>query len=183
MKKISLLTILMAAAFSVLAQSEPRLFLDIPSIYLAAPDVQKVGNRLGAGADAAFNIGTHWSVARVTGGAVFSMDPKSGDVGKSFLTSPFAALEVGLGKYRSNGNRCAKSFQSAFTAMAKGGVRYDFQAKQTDYTVGAEFGYFFIRDMFKNYEVFASANYLTQAKVISASLGFKLFLNLRASRD
>jgi hypothetical protein len=67
--------------------------------------------------------------------------------------------------------------------MAKGGLRYDFQAKQLDYTVGAEFGYFFIRDMFKNTEIVASANYLTQAKTISANLGFKLFLNLRARRD
>jgi hypothetical protein len=183
MKKITLLAAMLTAALSVMAQSEPRLFLDIPSIYLTAPDVQKIGNRLGAGADAAFNIGTHWSVARVSAGAIFSLDPKSGDVGKSFLTSPFTALEVGLGKYRSNGNRCAKSFQSAFTAMAKGGLRYDFQAKQLDYTVGAEFGYFFIRDMFKNTEIVASANYLTQAKTISANLGFKLFLNLRARRD
>jgi hypothetical protein len=181
MKKCILASLLLTLAWAANAQKEPRLFLDVPALYVTAPDVSKIGNRLGAGADIDFNVGTHWSVARLGGGAVFSLDPKSSDVSKSFLTAPFAAFEVGLGKYRSNGNRCAKTYQAAFTAMAKGGLRYDFQAKQMDYTAGAELGYFFIRDMFKNYEVFLSGNYLTKSKVVMASFGFKLFLNLRAS--
>lgn len=161
----------------------PRLFLDIPNIYLAAPDVERVGNLLGAGAETAFNVGSHWSVARLGGGAIFSLDPKSEDVGGSFNTAPYVFVEAGLGKYRSNGRKCAKTHQSAFTLLGKGGVRYDFDAQKIDYTVGAEFGYFFIRDIFKNYEIFLNANYLTQAQTISAGFGFKLFLNLRANRD
>jgi len=183
MKKSCFLAVFLAVACSVSAQQGgPRLFLDIPNIYITAPDVEKIGNLLGAGVETAMNVGTHWSVARVGGGAVFSLDPKSDDVGSTFLTSPYALAEVGLGKYRSNGKRCAKTRQAAFTAMGKGGARYDFEAKDIDYTVGAELGYFFIRDMFKNYEISLSANYYTQAKVISASFGFKLFLNLRSNR-
>ena len=51
-----------------------------------------------------------------------------------------------------------------------------------DYTVGAEFGYFFIRDVFKNFEVFLDGRYHTKAEVVSANFGFKMFLNLRANR-
>lgn len=182
MKKHYALAALLAAALSVQAQDGPRLFLDIPNIYFAAPDVEKIGNLLGAGAETAFNVGTHWSVARVGGGAIFSLDPKSDDVGGSFLTTPYILSEIGLGKYRSNGKRCAKTHQSAYTALAKAGVRYDFEAKQTDVTVGAELGYFFIRDIFRNYELFLSGNYYTKAKVVSANFGFKFFLNLRANR-
>lgn len=182
MKKSYFVALFMAVACSAMAQGGPRLFLDIPNIYITAPDVEKIGNLLGAGVETAMNVGTHWSVARVGGGAVFSLDPKSDDVGKSFLTSPYVLTEVGLGKYRSNGKKCAKTNQAAFTAMGKGGVRYDFEAKDVDYTLGAEFGYFFIRDIFKNYEIFLNGNYYTQAKVVSASFGFKLFLNLKANR-
>jgi hypothetical protein len=183
MKKCFILLFACAAALSARAQGLPRLFLDIPYIFVAAPDVEKVGNLLGAGAEASFNVGTHWSVARLGGGAVFSLDPKSNDVGASFLTSPFAKFEVGLGKYRSNGNQCAKTKQSAYTAMARGGLRYNFEAEMMDYTLGAEFGYFFIRDIFRNMEISLSGDYYTQAKVFGASFGFKLFLNLKADRS
>ncbi|MBU6341125.1 MAG: hypothetical protein KGS48_06485 [Bacteroidetes bacterium] len=174
-------------AISALAQNgSARLFLDLPSIYLAAPDVQKVGNLLGAGAETAFNVGTHWCVGRIGGGAVFSLDPKADDVGGSFGTNPYGLVEFGLGRYRSNGNQCAKTHQSAFTAMAKGGLRYNFEkdAKNPlEYTAGAELAYFFIRDMFKNNEIFLNTNYFVKSKVIGVNFGFKLFLNLKARRD
>jgi hypothetical protein len=182
-KTIFPLFVLLAACVTASAQGLPRLFLDIPHIYFAAPDVEKVGNLLGAGAEAAFNVGTHWSVARIGGGATFTMDPQADEVSESFLTTPYAKLEVGLGKYRSNGNQCAKTKQSAYTAMAKGGLRYNFQAEQLDYTLGAEFGYFFIRDVFRNMEISLSGDYYTKAKVIGATFGFKFFLNLKADRS
>ena len=189
MKKILLSAAFLAAALSARAQySGPRLFLDLPIIYATAPDVEHIGNRLGAGLETAMNVATHWSTARLGGGATFTLDPKAEDVGDSFLTTPFARLEVGAGVYRSNGNKCAKTKQNAFTALAKGGMVYNFQKvvgveDQLDFTVGAEFGYFFIRDVFKNYEVFLSGNYHTKAEVFSANFGFKMFLNLRADRD
>ena len=185
-------------AFSIPAISQqtaklPRLFLDIPIVHLAAPDVTLVGNRLGIGVGTAMNVATHWSTARLGGGAVFSMDPQSREVQETFVTSPYMLFEVGAGKYRTNGNQCSKTKSKAFTAMAKAGVRYAFISEalepegevpdKFDVTVGAELGYFFIRDVFKNTEVFLDGYYHVNAKIISANFGFKMFLNLRADRD
>lgn len=174
------------------AQGLPRLFLDIPHIYLTAPDAENVSHLLGLGTGAAFNVGTHWGVARLGGGADFVVDPKSNDIGETFEIYPYGKFEAGVGIYRSNGNRCAKTNRAAFTAMGKTGLRYNFNGKDVilasedrsgiDYSVGAEFGYFYIRDMFKNYEFSMSADYFTQSKTIAVTAGFKLFLNLRANR-
>lgn len=180
---------------SLVAQAQyggPRLFLDVPVIYFTSPDVEKIGNRLGAGLETTMNVATHWSTARIGGGASFTVDPKADDVGDSFLTTPYGVLEVGVGMYRTNGNKCSKTHANAFTALAKGGLLYTFDTRNLtaagdnttglDYTVGAEFGYFFIRDVFKNYEVFLDGRYHTKAQVVSARFGFKMFLNLRANR-
>lgn len=170
----------------------PRLFLDVPHIYLAAPDAENVGNRVGAGAEVAMNVGTHWSVARLGAGTTFTFDPQAEEFNKTTLWGPYALLEAGAGMYRSNGNQCAKDHQSAFTAIGKVGMRYDFNEKavpldtpeaspnQLDFTLGAELGYFFIRDEFRNMEVVAAGNYLLNAKAFSATFGLKFFLNLRA---
>lgn len=191
---------LFLAAFAALvttAQAQyttgPRLFLDIPVIHLSAPDVTLVGNRIGLGAGTAMNVATHWSTARIGGGAIFSMDPQSNEVKESFITMPYVLLEAGAGKYRTNGNQCSKTKQKAFTAMAKAGIRYAFISEalkpdgvapeKFDVTVGAELGLFFIRDIFKNTEVFLDGNYHVNSKIISANFGFKMFLNLRADRD
>jgi hypothetical protein len=176
--------------FAQAQYSGPRLFLDIPSIFITAPDVSKIANNAGAGLETAFNVGTHWSVARVGGGATLTLDPKSNELGESIATTPYIIGEVGIGKYRSNGNQCAKTHRPAFTAMGKAGVRYDFlksvpntTVQRLDYSAGIELGYFFIRDIFKNYEVFAKSNYYFKSERISADFGFKVFLNLRADRD
>lgn len=191
MKKLSLLAAFFAATLAAQAQyGGPRLFLDVPSIYFAAPDVENIGKNLGAGAEIAMNVGTHWGVARLGGGAMFTVNPQADEV--KVLTTPYAILEAGAGIYRSNGNKCAKTHSNAFTAIAKGGIFYNFNTQETepggekpdglDYTVGAEFGYFFIRDVFKNFEIFLDGRYHTKAEVISANFGFKMFLNLRANR-
>lgn len=177
------------------AQGNARLFLDVPSIYLTAPDVEHIANRLGLGAGFAMNVGTHWSVARLGIGAHVTADPKAEEFEKSIVTTPYALIEAGAGKYRSNGDRCAKTKRAAFTAMGKVGVRYQFDTRKEepgvelddngygiDYTLGAELGYFYIRDIFKNMEVVADVNYFTQAKIIAVNFGFKLFLNLKADR-
>lgn len=171
----------------------PRLFLDIPVVHLAAPDVTLVANRIGIGLGTAMNVATHWSTARIGGGAVFSMDPQAKDVQETFVTTPYVLLEAGAGKFRTNGNQCSKTKSKAFTAMAKAGIRYAFISEalepegevpdKFDVTVGAELGYFFIRDVFKNTEVFLEGNYFVNSKIISANFGFKMFLNLKADRD
>jgi hypothetical protein len=174
-------------ALSAQYNGGPRLFLDIPSIYLHTPDVSKIGNVMGAGAEAAMNVGTHWSVARLGGGTTFTLDPKSNDLGSTMAWTPYALLEAGAGMYRSNGNQCAKTKQNAFTAMGKAGLRYNFvgdaRGGGLDYSVGAEFGYFYIRDVFKNFELLTSANYFIESKTVAVNFGFKTFLNLRADRD
>lgn len=190
MSKHLLLASLFCCAAALPAQ---RLFLDIPHIYFAGPDAENVGHQMGLGVGTALNVGTHWGVARIGGGADFTADPKADDVQESFRTTPYGLFEMGVGIYRSNGNKCARTKRGAFTAMAKTGVRYRHNTKDviaasendlygTNVTAGVEVGYFYIRDIFKNYEVTASADYLTQAKVVSFSAGFKLFLNLRANR-
>ncbi len=194
-------TFLLLAAFAALTtmaraqqySTGPRLFLDVPIVHLAAPDVTLIGNRLGLGLGTAMNVATHWSTARIGGGAIFSMDPQSRDVQSTFVTTPYALFEVGAGKFRTNGNQCNHTKQKAFTAMAKAGVRYLFiteplepegvAPEKLDYTAGIELGYFFIRDVFKNTEVFLDGNYLINSKIYTANFGFKLFLNLKADRS
>ena len=135
-------------------------------------------------------------MARIGIGANLTANPKSKDFEKSLITTPYALLEAGAGKYRSNGDRCAKTKRAAFTALGKAGLRYYFDTRKSepgvtrddtgygvDYTVGTELGYFYIRDVFKNFEIVLDANYHIKAKVISATFGFKLFLNLKANRD
>jgi hypothetical protein len=189
MKKLIFLAAFISANLSLMAQynSGPRLFLDIPSIYLHTPDVSRIGNIMGAGAEIAMNVGTHWSVARLGGGATFTLDPKSNDLGQTFATTPYVILEAGAGMYRSNGNQCAKTKQNAFTVIGKAGLRYNIVKEADggglDYGVGAELGYFFIRDVFKNFELLTSANYYIESKAVAVNFGFKTFLNLKANRD
>ncbi|MBK9336658.1 MAG: hypothetical protein IPM98_08695 [Lewinellaceae bacterium] len=184
----------LCTAFALQAQyGGPRLFLDVPSFYAHTPNVENVGHRLGAGLDVAMNVGTHWGVSRLGLGTTFTFDPQAENFDQTTLWGPFALLEAGAGMYRSNGNQCAKNNQSAFTALGKVGMRYDFNSEavvteegvepnQLDFTLGVELGYFYIRDVFRNMEFVMSGNYHTQAKTISANIGFKFFLNLRANR-
>ena len=192
MQRITLTLLLAIAACSLQAQySGPRLFLDVPVLYVTAPDVSDLGNRLGAGTDIAFNVASHYHTVRVAGGATFTVDPQADNVGDSFVTRPYAALEGGVGLYRSNGNKCAKTKQNAFTAMAVLSGRYNFKTSNLpdgvsdnsgfQFGVGAELGYFFIRDIFRNYEVFLRGTYYTEQKVASANFGFKMFLNMKAA--
>lgn len=175
------------------AQYGPRLFLDLPSIFFNSPDVAKFNQRMGAGLETALNVGTHWSVARLGGGATYTLDPRSNEIGQTTLATPYFLLEGGLGRYRSNGNKCARTHRPAFTALVTAGVRYDLYTGKNrpedsptgklDYTVGVELGYFYIRDIFRNTEVFLRGNYRTKAQAVGADFGFKMFLNLRADRD
>jgi hypothetical protein len=196
-KSFFLLAVLFTTGVRLSAQGAvlPRLFLDVPAIYIISPDVARITNRVGSGMHAAMNVGTHWGVVRAGGGAdvLLSLQDILPASEKQVLLSPYALVEAGVGLYRSNGNQCARANQSAFTAMAKGGLRYRFNedailtaeegaANRLDWTVGAEFGYFFISDVFRNWEMFADGVYHTGAKTYQVTLGTKFFLNLRASR-
>lgn len=175
------------------AQYGPRLFLDGPGVYFAAPDVAKIGNNLGLGSQLSMNVASHNAVIRLGGGSTFTVDAQGQDLLKSLLITPYFLLEAGAGKYRSNGNKCAKTHRPAFTAMAKGGVRYNLltaknrpegsPSSELDYALGAEFGYFYIRDVIRNTEVFSSVNYFMKSKNIAAEIGIRTFFNLRGRRD
>ncbi|MEY3249377.1 MAG: hypothetical protein RL742_1420 [Bacteroidota bacterium] len=195
MKRLNTLLLLFFSAAAYAQSGGPRLFLDLPSIYYTIPNLQMVGDRMGVGAETAFNLATHWSTLRAGGGAVFSVDPGAADVGESFLTTPYGILEAGGGLYRTNGNQCARTKQDAFTAMAVVGLRYNLDTRSlkpageenspygTNFCVGAELGYFFIRDVFKNFEISLRGNYFPKTETASVNFGFKMFLNLKAGRS
>lgn len=180
-------------SYSLSAQYGPRLFLDAPGIYFTAPSVEDFNKNMGLGADVNMNIGTHNTVVRFGGGSRFTVDPKAAEIQNAYLTTPFVKLEAGAGRYRSNGNKCAKTHRPAFTAMAKAGVRYNFLTPKNrpegtdkgelDYNLGLEFGYFYIRDIIKNYEVFATGDYYLKSKTVAAEAGLRIFFNLRGRRD
>jgi hypothetical protein len=189
------LLILIALPFAATAQNfdGPRLFLDVPAIYATAPNVKNIQNNAGLAGEVLMNVATHHIVGRAGGGFIYSFDPQAKDFFTSTLSTPYVLLEVGAGNYRSNGNKCAKTHRPAFTAIAKAGIMHQFLAGRNrpvdtpsgnfDYTVGLELGYFYIRDIFRNSEVFVRGNYFIKSEAISADLGLKIFLNLRADRD
>jgi hypothetical protein len=191
-KNLLLATALFASINSLSAQNGPRLFLDVPSFYFAAPDLKNIGSNLGLGSDITMNIATHNLVVRAGGGTLATVDSKSKDLINDILVTPFVKLEAGAGRYRSNGNKCAKSHRPAFTTLAKAGVRYNFlagnnrpegtESGELDYTLGLEFGYFYIRDVIKNSEVFATADYNVKAQNFSLNAGFRIFFNLKGKR-
>lgn len=193
MRQTILLFAFVCSASAIFAQNRgARLFLDIPSLYFAAPDVENIGTNLGVGAALAMNVATHNVVGRVGGGSTFTINPKNSNFKESFAYAPFVMAEAGAGMYRSNGDLCAKTKRNAYTVLGKAGARYIFNTSDLrgaddpigamDYTVGVELGYFYIRDVFKNFEVVLDGNYFTQSKTISANFGFKVFLNLKANR-
>lgn len=193
---ITLTCITLLTAFQLQAQNPiPRLFLDAPHLYLTLPNVNKTESfdRAGAGVAVAMNVATYHATARVGGSFAASGQPKADDFGNSVLMQYGGFLEGGLGLYRTNGNRCAKHKHGAYTAMAVGGVRYDgfstplvsageLAYTGLDYTLGAELGYFYIRDIIKNSEVVLRSNYHIKKEVISVELGFKIFWNLKGER-
>ena len=125
------------------AQGNPRLFLDIPSISIFSPDVENFNDRFGLGLGTAMNVGTHWGMLRAGGGLDVTIEARNIEEKNAFSFLPYALVEGGVGKFRSNGNKCASHHQSAFTAMPVVGYRYDFEPKTGSAYVGAEFGYFY----------------------------------------
>jgi hypothetical protein len=196
-RTLMLAFITLALTTNAFAQEGPRLFLDIPNIYFTTPNAIKANERIGLGIETAFNVATHWSTLRIGGGYAHTADPRSNEVFETTYGNPYLLLEGGVGRYRSNGNKCARTHKPAYTAMLRAGLRYDFitgrqssddgvtiaPADGLDYGVGLELGNFYIRDVFKNYEFFGRGMYFVKSETIAAEIGFKLFLNLRADRD
>jgi len=191
-RAIVTLAIMIPAAGLFGQYTGPRFFWDIPAFYFTAPDVSEIGSRAGIGAETAFNMAGHWGTLRAGGGSTLTIDPGSEDIPNTFVATPYLLAEGGAGLYRTNGKRCASNHQSAFTAMAVLGIRYDINTRSglsepeleefgLHYLAGVELGYFFIRNMYRNTEVVLRGSYFPQLKVFSATIGFKLFINLRES--
>lgn len=157
-----------------------RMFLDIPSIYLHTPNVEELTTRSGLGLDAGFGLGTHNIMTKFSGGTTVTADFQSDEIEKTVEWSPFLRLEAGAGLWRTNGNKCARHDTNAFTALPKAAVIYAFQPGEIQFAVGAELGYFRIRDYFRNMELFLDGGWNLTTSTPYASFGFRQFLNLRS---
>jgi hypothetical protein len=197
--KIKLIT---SVFFSVIAfgtlrgqNAVPRLFLDAPEIYLTVPNLLKSESfeRAGAGLGLAMNIANYHATGRVGGYFSSSTQPGADDIQTATVLHYGGFLEGGTGLYRTNGNRCAKDFRGAYTAMLVGGLRYDLASKNlisetdkysngVDYTAGLEFGYFYIRDIIRNTEFTFRGDYYFKQELIGVRLGMKVFWNLKGER-
>ena len=176
--------------------AQTRVFLDVPVLTYYNPNVEEFSDRMGLNLGIDLNVGSHNLVSRVGLGVNGTLAPSADDIGESVFTSLYGKGEIGAGLFRTNGKKCSIHNSNAYTALAIGGVRYNYLTKDfpllpdealagydgLDYYAGVELGYFFIRDVFKNYELFMRGDYSLKNKIISANVGFKLFLNLKARR-
>lgn len=189
--KWTLLVLLLAAWSQAYSQyTGPRYFWDIPSIYATSLDALNFTDRVGLGAETTFNIASYWGTSRLGGGSTFTINPNAADVTDSFLAIPYFLVEGGAGMYRTNGNKCSVTNANAFTAMPVIGIRYDLQSKalvaasENDlygfkWGIGAELGWFLIRDVVRNTELVLRGTYYPQIDQLSLNFGFKFFLNMR----
>lgn len=172
-----------------------RSMVDVPSLYVLSRDVANIPKQEGLALDFGYAVGTHYLMSKLTAGFEVTADLGHEKIAKTLYYNPFARFEVGVGKWRSNGQKCARTNQSAFTILAKGGLVYNFGnrtadlenevpelASGLDYYVGAEFGRFFLKDMFKNSEFFLSGGYYLESKRVFAEIGIRTFLNTLAER-
>ncbi|MBP6183932.1 MAG: hypothetical protein KA479_03265 [Saprospiraceae bacterium] len=170
--------LLFVCSISVRAQ-ELRLFLDVPSIYAHSPQLDAITTNSGLGMDVGFGMGTHNLMTKFSGGTTVTANFESDEIEETVLWGPFLRLEAGAGLWRTNGNQCSQHHSNAFSAIGKGAIVYAFEPKEIQYTVGAEFSYFRIRDYFKNMEIFLDAGYNVTTSLPYANFGFRNFLNLR----
>jgi len=174
------------------AQAQLRSMIDAPAIYLTSRDIENALSQEGLGLDFGYGVGTHFFMGKLSAGVHATADFDAKKIDKTFFANPFGRFEIGLGKWRSNGKKCAINHQNAFTLMAKGGAVYNFGKRKADvengiaevkanldYFVGAELGLFYIKDMHKNSEYFINGGYMLESKTIFAELGLRTFFNTR----
>ena len=190
------LTLVICTIMAFTADAQLRSMFDVPSIYLTSRDIENIPQEDGLGLDFGYGFGTHFFVTKFSVGVNATADFDSKVIDKTVFINPFGRVEIGLGKWRSNGQKCAKTNSNAYTILAKGGLVYNFGKKKIDvenkidpreanldYFVGAEIGMFFIKDMHKNSEYFLTGGYMLESKKIFAELGIRTFLNTRYSRS
>lgn len=179
--------------------AQTRIFLDIPQVSYFNANVGNMGERMGLDVGIDLNFASHFMVARVGTGSSITIGTQRKEIEKSLFSSIYGKMETGIGLYRTNGKRCSLGHSSAFTALAMSGVRFSHLTQDAnpekrregttyglngfDFYAGIELGYFFIRDMYKNYDFFLRGDYLMSKDAFTANAGVKLFLNLKANRN
>lgn len=193
-KNFVLLTVLMLLS-SLSVHAQLRSMVDLPNVYLTSKDVLHIPNQEGVGLDFGWGFGTHYLMIKPSVGIDVTANFGNKEILKTLLYNPYAKLEVGAGKWRSNGQRCAKTNSYAYTLMAKGGIKYNFGKRDAnaeytigkiesflDYYVALEFANFFIKDMRRNSEFYLSPGYSLKSENFFAEVGIRHFINTLASR-
>jgi hypothetical protein len=181
MKKFVAIWLLFSTQIAV-AQRDVRYFLEIPGLFAHTPDVENVKDIAGLKGEIGFAVASHFLTARTAFQYVSTIIPTADNVEKTFVHQPISRLEIGIGPYRTNGQRCTRSHQNAFTLQGRAAILYNFEAKKPDYGFGLELSHFYIRDYFRNTELLLRSEYQLKSQKISVDFGFRFFLNLLAPR-
>lgn len=176
-------------------KAQLRSMLDLPNVYLTSKDVLNIPSQEGLGLDVGWGLGTHFLMIKPIVGIDVTADFGNAEIARTLTYNPYAKLELGAGKWRSNGQRCAKTNAYAYTLLAKGGIKYNFGKREAnqeftidsiapflDYYVALEFANFFIKDMRKNTEFYLVPGYSLKTKNFFAEAGIRHFINTLAER-
>jgi hypothetical protein len=168
---------------------------DAPNVYITSKDLLNIPKQEGVGLDFGYGFGTHFMMIKPIVGIDVTADLGNKEIVKTLTYNPYAKLEVGLGKWRSNGQKCAKTNAHAFTLMVKGGLLYNFGKRKADiandvpaidpaldYFIAAEFGNFYIKDYRKNTEFYISPGWSFKRKALMLDVGFRTFINTIAPK-
>lgn len=194
-KRILCLVFFCIATSSLFSQIQFRSMFDLPNFYLTSKDLLHIPKQEGVGLDFGYGFGTHFLMIKPIVGIDVTADLGNEEIVKTLLYNPYAKFEIGLGKWRSNGQKCAKTNAHAFTLLLKGGVEYDFGKRKADivneipaiepaldYYVAAEFGNFYIKDYRKNTEFYFSPGWSFKHKSLFLDLGIRAFINTIAPK-
>lgn len=179
----------------VQAQVQFRSMIDAPNVYLVSKDLLHIPNQDGVGLDFGWGLGTHFLMIKPIIGIDVTADFGNQELVKTLTYNPYGKLELGLGKWRSNGQRCAKTNAHAYTLLLKGGIKYNFGKRDAnpefevaevapflDYYVAGEFGNFFIKDMRKNTEFYIQPGWSFKSETLFLEVGIRNFINTLAKR-
>ncbi len=187
MRFIFFITVLLSLFFCFEVQGQGlRSFFDAPSFYLTTNDLERASNDAGLGMEFGYAVGGHNMMAKVVAGFQATADFNAENFVKSVYSNPFARIEAGLGFWRTNSSQCGSKQQRAYTAVAKGGLQYNFLGKEglrdsgADPFLGVELATFMYLDYRKNGEFFIEPGYFLGSKTVFFRIGLRTFINTRA---
>ena len=110
---MKLLTLIFCSLMAFSTHAQLRSMIDAPSVYLTSRDIENALSQEGLGLDFGYAIGTHFFMTKISAGVNATADFDAEKIDKTIFINPFGRLEVGLGKWRSNGQKCAKTNSNA----------------------------------------------------------------------